>query len=512
VKLNFRLLVLSLLLFQSKSFAQNEPAAKEWTVLVYMNSDNNLYQDGLKDIAEMESVGSSSSVNIVLQMDPEPRGLPTSRYFITRQQRPLAGQIHSQVLERLGETNMGDLKILADFLVWGVQKFPAKKYLVVIWNHGNGWQGVSQDDNPISIITIPQVRQALAVVNQAISNQNSSRNTHQAKIDIINFDACLMSTLEVAYELRDSGQFLVGSQFLEPGTGEDYFAMLRPLVQKPQMTPRELSEVMVYQYSLQYKSDSEINYAAIDLNRVEVFTRIFNSAIQSALKSNLRNQIQRAIVAPTDPRFQSFDLLTGLINGFEAGQSDAIVREQFDSVIQAYGYPQEVHDFSSRGYLSGARKVVTRSTPGVVFFRNSNNSPWTQIPLAEQSNGKFSAQIPQDQNLQYYVIRKSNFRRSLSGQGAIQYREALSSFMTKRSGQQIVFHNNFPESSPLVADSYTLSSKNARGMTLYSLAGIVAKKSPNLKARQLGNEILKSYKQLEFSSHGAPAWSQLFGF
>ncbi len=37
---------------------------------------------------------------------------------------------------------MGDYKNFIDFVMWGVQKFPAKKYFVVIWNHGSGWHSL----------------------------------------------------------------------------------------------------------------------------------------------------------------------------------------------------------------------------------------------------------------------------------------------------------------------------------------------------------------------------------
>ena len=34
---------------------------------------------------------------------------------------------------------MGDPKVLTDFLRWGAKKYPAKNYMVVIGNHGAGW-------------------------------------------------------------------------------------------------------------------------------------------------------------------------------------------------------------------------------------------------------------------------------------------------------------------------------------------------------------------------------------
>ena len=49
------------------------------------------------------------------------------------------------------------------------------------------------------------------------------------KLDVIGFDACLMSMLEVGYAMRDVGNTLVGSEELEPGPGWKYDDWLRSI-------------------------------------------------------------------------------------------------------------------------------------------------------------------------------------------------------------------------------------------------------------------------------------------
>lgn len=43
-----------------------------------------------------------------------------------------------------GRTDTGDPAVLIDFLSWGIRRYPARRYFVVIWNHGEGW-----DDTPM---------------------------------------------------------------------------------------------------------------------------------------------------------------------------------------------------------------------------------------------------------------------------------------------------------------------------------------------------------------------------
>jgi clostripain len=135
----------------------------EWTVMVYLDADNNLEGAGIDDINEMEMVGSTSNVNIVVQIDRIPYSVldsnnqgyaddisngdwtDTRRYYITQDYDPYI--INSQLVSNLGELNMGTSSTLINFAKWAVSNYPAKKYLLVIWNHGGGFRstGLTKD-------------------------------------------------------------------------------------------------------------------------------------------------------------------------------------------------------------------------------------------------------------------------------------------------------------------------------------------------------------------------------
>ncbi len=52
----------------ANALAAAEPPAK-WTVMIYMNGDNDLEEFAVGDFLEMAEVGSTSEVNIVVQFD-----------------------------------------------------------------------------------------------------------------------------------------------------------------------------------------------------------------------------------------------------------------------------------------------------------------------------------------------------------------------------------------------------------------------------------------------------------
>jgi Clostripain family len=109
----------------------------QWTWLIYMAGDNNLEGAGKEDLDEMMKVGSDSKISIVVQFDTEEN--KTTRYLIEKN--------NLKVLQEMPGVNTGDPKILTDFIKWGTKNYPAKYYLVDVWNHGGGWENLPADYN-----------------------------------------------------------------------------------------------------------------------------------------------------------------------------------------------------------------------------------------------------------------------------------------------------------------------------------------------------------------------------
>lgn len=252
----------------------------DWTVMVYLDADNNLESAGIDDINEMEMVGSTSEVNIVVQVDRIPYSVlasnnegyaddisnsnwtTTRRYYIT--QDFVSVQINSQLISDLGELNMGDPQTLIDFATWAVTEYPAKKYLLVIWNHGGGFRSLAYTTKDIAWddtsggdkITMPELEYALS----AISTQ-AGKN-----IDIVGMDACLMASTEVAYQIKDYADILVASEENEPNDGWPYDTILGQLVSYPTMTPNQLATNIVDSYVFSYTASDNVTQSAIDLS------------------------------------------------------------------------------------------------------------------------------------------------------------------------------------------------------------------------------------------------------
>ena len=219
--------------------------------MVYLDADNDLEPAGIKDLNEMEKVGSSSNLAIIVQMDRNPdydisngNWTETRRYYVTKDNDTEA--INSVLLESLGEQNMGDKATLFAFVNLTMQTYPAQHYALVLWNHGGSsitgpgacWDYTSSDD----CLTLPEIKEALANV-YGVSGK---------KIDVLAFDACLMGMIEVAYQMRNYVNFMVGSEETEPNDGYPYDMILEELATSPSMSPAQFAATIVTKYVISY--------------------------------------------------------------------------------------------------------------------------------------------------------------------------------------------------------------------------------------------------------------------
>jgi hypothetical protein len=126
-------------------------AQAKWTFMVYLDADNDLESFGIKDFNEMEKIGSSAEVNIIVQIDriagydnTNGNWTGTKRYRVTQDAN--TSQISSAVIQDMGEVNMGDPATLTAFITWATTSYPAEHYALVLWDHGGGWQKKSTAD------------------------------------------------------------------------------------------------------------------------------------------------------------------------------------------------------------------------------------------------------------------------------------------------------------------------------------------------------------------------------
>jgi hypothetical protein len=312
----------------------------KWTVLVYMNAANDLQQFSPLNMNQMERVAQSSDVRFVVQwkqatisaISPNPTFEGTRRFLI---KPDTTAQINSELLQNMGTSvDMGQPSTLLDFIQWGKANFPADRYCLIVWNHGNGWRrsrnditrAVSYDDQTGSSIQIWELNQALG----------------SERFDILAWDASLMQMLEVAYEVKDNASYVVGSEESPPGEGYPYDLVFDNFRDNPDQTTRNLSKAFVDgMLEVPAYASRKITQSVVDTSRLPALaTALGTLGVElTANASTLTNEIQQTRSAaqsfsPTSVRV--FRDLLSVCNNLESRTTIPGVRSAITGVRTAH--------------------------------------------------------------------------------------------------------------------------------------------------------------------------------
>lgn len=285
-----------------------------WTVMVFLNAKNNLEPFAFPNFAQMASVGSTDEVHVLVQFGRPKKHYTTEsggwsrtlRFRVERGMKPTV----ANALEDLGDVNMGAPQALVDFVRWSKANYPADRYMLVLWDHGQGWRAgdptlggqiVAEPAAPVWRSTEPGaavVQTAPGVGYRHVSHDEDTgdklynRQIQDSlgallgadKLDVISFDACLMAMVETGYALRGLAQVMVGSEELEPGSGWDYKRWLAPLVADPAgHDGAALGASMVAAYKDAYGNNDDTTLSAVDLSQIEAVVGAVNAVADAVL-------------------------------------------------------------------------------------------------------------------------------------------------------------------------------------------------------------------------------------
>lgn len=117
------------------------------------------------------------------------------------------------VVDTLESKNMGVAENLGSFVKQCMAQYETDMYSLILWNHGAGpVLGFGVDENYMDILNLAEMQAAL---------ENSVGESGK-KLEWIGFDACLMSSLELADAFAPYANYMIASQETEPGWGWNY--------------------------------------------------------------------------------------------------------------------------------------------------------------------------------------------------------------------------------------------------------------------------------------------------
>ncbi|HEY9722440.1 MAG TPA: clostripain-related cysteine peptidase, partial [Oscillatoriaceae cyanobacterium] len=132
------------------------------------------------------------------------------------------------------------------------RKYPSRFFWLDINDHGGGYYGIAQDDRSNARISLPDLASAIAA--------GSDR-----PVDLLSFDACLMASTEVAYEMRNVAKVMVASEDESYAVGMNYDQTLEAMSNQPTMNAATLGRDLVARVNPQ----AIFTVSAVDLTKAD---------------------------------------------------------------------------------------------------------------------------------------------------------------------------------------------------------------------------------------------------
>ena len=308
-----KILILLLFLIPLLSCKTGEPETQklfihgktEWTYAMYMAADNNLERFALKNIKEIKENLDSQEINFVVLLDRANGYDKTEGNWTDTKILELNSgtEINDDIILELGEKDTTDISTLNEFLEFVTKYYPSEKFALNIWSHGFGvYPDCKIFYESRSLIQDYTTRYsnecAFSIIEFADCLRNFC-NIQNKKIDILQFDCCLMQMVEILWQLKDCADFIIGSQAELPGSGSNYTTLCKNLTSN--FTTKECAANIVDDFKEKYKNTLvSCSYSAVDMNNFQKFANSFNSFFNNISENTninfslLKNNIEKS--------------------------------------------------------------------------------------------------------------------------------------------------------------------------------------------------------------------------
>ena len=328
-----------------------------WTIMVYISADDILANFAIDSLNQFRSAATVAGDRVVALFDPNNGSKKAFRYSfeIKEKDAPLTlarekseeEEIQTVPLSFFGKEidalNMADPKTLTDFvndetreLVNSKTETPHKpkdrNYCLILWGHGT--ELLLDRDPGITgerYLTPAKLKSALDGTNFKEEN----------KLDIIAFDACSMSMIEVASAIQDRVHFMIASQDEVPDVSFPYGRILKELRghgKDPKEVCRRIPEIYLQSFrdyiinvskGVSPNGVQEIMLSSLDLGNIKNITDPVKELAGLLVSSIADEDLSNAIV---DARKSSRDFVLGLfvdLSDFCEKLSDGLTKIMF---------------------------------------------------------------------------------------------------------------------------------------------------------------------------------------
>ena len=224
------------------------------------------------------------------------------------------------------------LKAFIDFCA---EEYPAEKYDLILWDHGGGPKGGFGADEHYDYLSGQSIMPFKDIVDALADNKvvdSDGDGTPDSHFDFINFDACLMNSVELAFAMVDYTDFYIASAETEPGYGQyygpeaekdgkQYTGWLDVLGRDPEHDTFDLGKIIVDDFYNFYEKETGDGYSQ-DGTLAVIDTKKMNESQFADTLLNLARQIVDEAVSQYENGLCFYDELKSFYNSYEYGGSE----------------------------------------------------------------------------------------------------------------------------------------------------------------------------------------------
>ena len=288
---------------------ETEDFVSEWTVMFYMcgsdlESSHQMASQNMYEAAQclfpqtvLEQAGAADSVpdeiagaedlpvNVIFQTGGSTQWHPVDdlyevstdclqRWALCYDREQNRAPLGIQEAARVELASMADPETLADFIRWGRENYPAKKYCLVLWGHGEGAKrGLFYDDlYDGDILRLDELKQAM--------------EDGGTDFETVLLDACMMANMETAWALKDHARWMVASEEIVPGSGTAIGPWITELYNHPlqdgEWLGRNICDLTSSKYADMEDGESAqtlLTWSLIDLQYIEKVVQAFDAVL-----------------------------------------------------------------------------------------------------------------------------------------------------------------------------------------------------------------------------------------
>ena len=244
---------------------------KDKTILVYMVGNNNLSSDAANNMDGIKNGYVPENDNLLV-------------YYHTQEQTPVLikvfkdgnGAVAEDTVYRFPDRNSSTAESLKSAMQVTGTMFPAEEYGLFLWSHGTGW--------------LPEGHYNT----KSFGSENGKEieiqdlvNAFPYKLSFVLFDACLMGSVEVAYQLKDSVDYIISSPAEILSSGFPYSKIMGHIFR----TPMDLESVAREYFEFYNFQNGQFRSATVSLVKTEALDNLAGEvkAVFEKYRDNIGN-------------------------------------------------------------------------------------------------------------------------------------------------------------------------------------------------------------------------------